>query len=144
MATESPLKVMENAFHFTLKALFVLKIFKFLCRIFGHVEKQLDQKDKINFKIHDATTWFRNKCNTDIVNISRSKENQTVKFGQLIEHCETFFLKNHIQNVVKKLVPDLFLKNQNGAYTVCFYCKTRLRTIEYILKRNCRPLAFTS
>ena len=30
MATESPLKVMKNAFYFTLKALFVLKIFKYL------------------------------------------------------------------------------------------------------------------
>ena len=30
LATESPLKMMKNAFYFTLKALFVLKIFKFL------------------------------------------------------------------------------------------------------------------
>ena len=30
LATESPLKVMKNAFYFTLKALFVHMIFKFL------------------------------------------------------------------------------------------------------------------
>ena len=30
LATGSPLKKMKNAFYFTLKALFVLKIFKFL------------------------------------------------------------------------------------------------------------------
>ena len=30
LAAESPLKVMRNAFYFTSKALFVLKIFKFL------------------------------------------------------------------------------------------------------------------
>ena len=36
---ESPLKMMKNAFYFILKALFVLKIFKFLSRLFGHVEK---------------------------------------------------------------------------------------------------------
>ena len=30
LATENSLKVMKNAFYFTLKALFVLKIFKFL------------------------------------------------------------------------------------------------------------------
>ena len=30
LVTESPLKMMENAFYFTSKALFVLKIFKFL------------------------------------------------------------------------------------------------------------------
>ena len=34
-----PLKMMKNAFYFILKALFVLKIFKFLSRLFGHVGK---------------------------------------------------------------------------------------------------------
>ena len=37
MATESTLKMMKNVFYFTLKALFVLKIFKFLSWLFGHV-----------------------------------------------------------------------------------------------------------
>ena len=36
---ESPLKVMKNAFYLILKALFVLKIFKLLSRLFGHVGK---------------------------------------------------------------------------------------------------------
>ena len=36
---ESPLKMMKNAFYSILKALFVLKIFKFLSRLFGHVGK---------------------------------------------------------------------------------------------------------
>ena len=35
---ENPLKVMKNAFCFTLKALFLLKILKFLFWHFGHVE----------------------------------------------------------------------------------------------------------
>ena len=39
LATESPLKVMKNAFYFTLKALFVHEIFKFLSWLFGSVEK---------------------------------------------------------------------------------------------------------
>ena len=30
LVTKSPLKMMKKAFHFTLKALFVLKIFRFL------------------------------------------------------------------------------------------------------------------
>ena len=33
---ESPLKVIKNAFYFILKALFVLKVFKFLSWLFGH------------------------------------------------------------------------------------------------------------
>ena len=37
---ESPLKMMENGFYFILKALFVLKIFKFwLCRRNGLIRK---------------------------------------------------------------------------------------------------------
>ena len=42
LTTESPLKMMKNAFYFTSEALFVLKIFKFLSRLFGHVSKRLD------------------------------------------------------------------------------------------------------
>ena len=37
---ESPLKAMKNAFYFIIKSLFVLKIFKFLSRLFGHVEEK--------------------------------------------------------------------------------------------------------
>ena len=35
----SPSKKMTNPFYFILKALFVLKVFKFLSRLFGHVGK---------------------------------------------------------------------------------------------------------
>ena len=42
LATESPLKIMKNIFYFTSKAIFVLKIFKFLSLFFGHVAKRLD------------------------------------------------------------------------------------------------------
>ena len=64
--------------------------------------------------------------------IPRSKGNQIMKFGQLMEYkTETFFMKNHRQDVVEKLFQDPFLKNQNWAclwinslkfYTICFYC----------------------
>ena len=37
--TESPLKRMKNAFYFILKALFNLKLFKFLSSLFVHVGK---------------------------------------------------------------------------------------------------------
>ena len=39
LATKSPLKMMKDALYFTLKALFVLKVFKFLSLLFGLVEK---------------------------------------------------------------------------------------------------------
>ena len=36
---EGPFKTMKNAFYFIWKALFILKVFKFLSWLFGHVEK---------------------------------------------------------------------------------------------------------
>ena len=42
VTSESPLKMMKIAFYFTLKTLFVLKIFKFLSQVSDRVEKQLD------------------------------------------------------------------------------------------------------
>ena len=54
---------MKNAFYFSSKAFFVLKIFKFLSWIFDHVSKRLDWKDKVNFKCYDVTAWLRHNCN---------------------------------------------------------------------------------
>ena len=43
-------------------------------------------------------------------NISQSKGNQTMKFGQLIEYKgEIFFFKNYAENEAGRLVPGLFL-----------------------------------
>ena len=42
LASENPLKMMENGFYFTLEVIFVLKMFKFLSWFFDHVEKWLD------------------------------------------------------------------------------------------------------
>ena len=61
--------------------------------------------------------------------VQKSKNKQTVKVDRITR--ETFFTKNHTQNVVEKLFLDPSLKNQNWAYlwinslkfyTVCFYC----------------------
>ena len=41
LATESPSHMIKNAFHLTLKVIFVLKIFKFLIWLFGHVPANL-------------------------------------------------------------------------------------------------------
>ena len=42
LANESSLKIMKNIFYFIAKALFALKIFKFLSWIFVHMSKRLD------------------------------------------------------------------------------------------------------
>ena len=51
LAIDSFLKMIENAFYFTLQSFFFLKIFKFLPCLFGRLEKRLDEKDKVNFTI---------------------------------------------------------------------------------------------
>ena len=66
MATESPSKMMKNAFYFTLKALFVLEIYKFLFWHLSHAGKLLDRKTKVNIKIYSVTNWIANNCNTRI------------------------------------------------------------------------------
>ena len=52
--------------YFAVKALFVLKIFNFFYQLFGHVEKRLDWKDKVNSKLYGVTTWETDNCNTYI------------------------------------------------------------------------------
>ena len=66
LAIESPLQMMKNAFYFTSKALLVLKIFKFLSWLFGHIVKGLDKKDKTYLKLYDVTAWLANNRNTNI------------------------------------------------------------------------------
>ena len=39
--------MMKNAFHFILKALFVLKIFKFLSWLFGQTQNSLIRKERL-------------------------------------------------------------------------------------------------
>ena len=43
-----------------MKALIVLEIFSFLSGLYGYVEKQLDKKAKIDFKIYNITVWAAN------------------------------------------------------------------------------------
>ena len=51
---------MKNVFYFNLKALFVLKVFKFLSGLFSYVGNQLDKLDKVNFKTYDVANWKTN------------------------------------------------------------------------------------
>ena len=105
-ATENLFKMMKNTFYFTLKALLVFKIFKFLSWVFGHAEKQLDYKDKVNFKLYDVRTWETNKYN-----ISRSKSNRTINFSQWIEYNMTnIFLEISYKKYLGETIPRSFSK----------------------------------
>ena len=61
-----PLKMMKNAFYFTLEARFVRKIFKCLYWLFGHVAKGLDSKNEVNFEMYGVKTWSTNNYNIHI------------------------------------------------------------------------------
>ena len=47
-----------------LKAYLILEIFTFLSRLFGYVEKRLDIKAKVSFKIYDFTEWTKDNYYT--------------------------------------------------------------------------------
>ena len=62
---------------------FVLK-----CALSGlrhFLAKRLYEKDEVNFKFHDVTAWLTTILIHILPNILRSKDNQTMKFGQLTE-----------------------------------------------------------
>ena len=67
---------MKNAFYFMLIALFVLKVCKFLSRLFGNVEKRFDKKAMVNFKIYDVTDWTTNNYNTHIIQYRKNEKQQ--------------------------------------------------------------------
>ena len=77
---------MKNAFYFIWKALFVLKMFTFLCWLFRHVEKTASSERWGYFKFYDVTAWLRTITIHILSNVSGSKGNHTMKFGQAIEY----------------------------------------------------------
>ena len=52
---------------------------------FGYVGKRIYEKDKTNFEVYDVTIWKTNYYNTHIAQHFRSRDSQTMQFGQLIE-----------------------------------------------------------
>ena len=67
-----------------LKALFVFEIFAFLSLLFGYVGKRLDEKAKLISKFMTSQTGQQIISMHVLSNISRSKGNESMKFGQLI------------------------------------------------------------
>ena len=108
--------MMKNVFYFMLKlkALSVLEIFTFMSKLFGYLEKRLDKKDIVNFKIYDITDWTTNNHNTRIAQYLKKRNNQTKKFGQLIKcNMSNIFLEKSYTKCSGEASPDPFTKNQN-------------------------------
>ena len=137
LVTKISLRMIQNAFYFTLKALFALRVFKFLSWLFGHEGNRLDQKDKINFKIYGVTILGKKQLQCTLFpNMSRSKISQTRKFAQFIENkMRNIFLEKLYTKCGEETISRLFSKKSKLGisldqlsklyglyYTVCFYC----------------------
>ena len=88
-----------------LKALFVLEILTFLPWHVGYVEKRLDEKAMMSQTGKQIITIHI------LFNVLRSKDNQTVKFGQLIEYnIRNNFLEKSYTKYCGKASPSPFYK----------------------------------
>ena len=91
---KAALKIMKNAFYFTLKSYFFFKIFKFLSFCPDvYVENGLIKKLLVS-KIVTSQTGKQIISIHVLSNVSRSIGNQIMTFGQFIEHnMRNIFLK---------------------------------------------------
>ena len=146
----SSLKMMKHAFHFTLKVLVVAYILRFCLDFLAMRRNSLIRKIRLISKSMASQPGEQAIAVHILLNISKSKGNQAMKFGQLREHnTRSIFLEKHTHNVVKKLFSDPFLKSQNLAClwinglkfrTVCFYCGSSWgvsKCIEIKLQNTC-------
>ena len=137
---------MKNVFYYTLKALLVLKIFKFLYSLFDYVEKRLHQKDQVNFRIYDVGTWLTIAIHI-LINISRGKSNQAMKFGQLIENnLRNIFGEKSYTKCGGKAIHKPFSKKPKLSISldqqskILYSLLLMYAKLKTILKLNCRPL----
>ena len=79
---------MKNAFYLILKALFALKIFKLLSGLVQINKNSLIRKIRLISKFVTSQPGQQMITIHALLNISRSKDNQTMKFGQVIEYTK--------------------------------------------------------
>ena len=84
---DSPSKFIKNAFYFILKYIFVLKIVKFIfwpVFVWSCRKKGLIRKIRFILKFMMPQPGYKTIAIQRLHNISQSKGNQTMKFGELI------------------------------------------------------------
>ena len=142
---------MKSAIYFILKALFVLKIFKFLSWLFFIMQENgLIRKLSLISKFMTSQTGQHIITIHILPNISRSKDNQPIKFGQLIEYNmrNNFSEIEHISgstvwNVVK-FVFILFPSRSLPKYTTTNVPTTWFCLAQSFLKKTKRGLELVS
>ena len=130
LATESPLKMMKN--------------------IFGHVEKQT-KKVRLVSKFMMSQPGKHTITIHILPNISKSKGNWTMKFGQLIKYnMRNSFLEKSYKKCDGESIPRPFSKksklsislNQQSEFLFSLLY-LQINEHQNILKLRCRPLVFT-
>ena len=108
---------MKNAFYFMLKVLFTLEILTFLSWFLFMKENCLIRKLSLISMFMTFMTGQQVITIHMLSKITKSKDNQAMKFGQLIKgkmiYIYIYILKTHTKNVVEKLVTDSFINIQN-------------------------------
>ena len=132
--------MMKNAFYFALKALFVLKILVMY-------KNGLIRKIRLFSKFMTSQPGKQTIVIHILPNISRSRSNQRMKFGQLIEYyMRKIFLEKSCIKCGIETIPDHFLKiehiSEGFIQFVFIICHVEGYPIK--LKLSCRPLPFTS
>ena len=88
-----------------------------------------------------------------MLNISRIKDNQTMKFAQLIEcYMRNIFVEKSYTKHAGETIPTHLCKKSKLSISLDQKCKVlnslfllyaNLRAIRHIVKSSCRPLALT-
>ena len=121
LITEGPYKLMKtDAVYFTLKLFMFSRYW-----LVGPVWKQIDQKDKVAWKLLMSKTGKQGIAIHRFLNISRSKGNQTVKFVNLLEHnMRKFSLEKSYTGCYRTSIP--FLKKFASYWKDCHFSITKV------------------
>ena len=103
--------MMENAFYFTLKTLLYSRYLNFCIDFLVVYKNDLIRKIKLISKFKWSQPGKQITAINILATISRSKGNQTIKFGQLIEYyIKSIFLKKSYTKFGGETFPRPFFK----------------------------------
>ena len=120
LTIENRFNVMKNTFYFMLKTLFVLEIFTFLFWIVGYVKGGLIRRLWLISNFMTAQTGQQIITVHILPTISRNKDNQAMKFGQLIKYSvKNIFLQKLCRKWGKETISrPLLVFYQKALYKV--------------------------
>ena len=107
----------KNAIYLTLKALFVLEIFQFLSRLFGHVQKDFIRKRRSISKFMTSKPGKQTITINILPNNAKKEKESDSDIGKLIEcNMRKIFLEKSFTKCGGETILKPFLKNQNCLY----------------------------